>query len=118
MNRDDDRQLWDLLGKSEKIEVSPFFARNVLRGVRELPTGSFSWLRLPALKRVISLGGAAAVVIVSLTFVRLPHGNRAPVRADEVASTLDDQDMDLIADLDDSSPADDGALWDDDTATL
>ena len=35
MRREDDQELWDLLGKSATPEVSPFFARNVVRQVRE-----------------------------------------------------------------------------------
>src|SRR6266404_6048860 len=34
MHRDEDRQLWDLLGQANAPKVSPFFARNVIRRVR------------------------------------------------------------------------------------
>src|SRR5204863_5445575 len=35
MKRDDDQELWDLLGQAPESKVSPFFARNVLREIRE-----------------------------------------------------------------------------------
>jgi hypothetical protein len=34
MHRDEDRQLWDLLGQANPPRISPFFARNVARRVR------------------------------------------------------------------------------------
>ena len=34
MNREEDPKLWDLLGRAQKVEPSPFFARNVVRAVR------------------------------------------------------------------------------------
>ena len=47
MNRDDDQQLWDLLGPGAKARVSPFFARNILRQIRQepqVPGKKISWL--------------------------------------------------------------------------
>ena len=35
MNADDNDKLWELLGKTRQPAVSPFFARNVLRAVRQ-----------------------------------------------------------------------------------
>jgi len=35
MQREDDQQLWDLLGRTAEPKLSPFFARNVLREIRQ-----------------------------------------------------------------------------------
>ena len=47
MKREDDQQLWDLLGRGAESPISPFFTRNVLRHIRQQP-GFFgkagSWL--------------------------------------------------------------------------
>ena len=39
MKREEDEKLWDLLGRSAEPKVSPFFARNILRKIREAQGG-------------------------------------------------------------------------------
>ena len=45
MNTEEHDDLWDLLGKARKPDVSPFFSRNVLRAIREERSqpGVLSW---------------------------------------------------------------------------
>ena len=43
MKRDDDQELWDLLGQAAEPKISPFFARNVLREIRK--PGDWATLR-------------------------------------------------------------------------
>ena len=38
MDREDDKQLWDILGRVPEPTLSPFFARNVVRSVRQEAT--------------------------------------------------------------------------------
>ena len=63
MEREDDPQLWDLLGQMPAVEPSLFFARNVLREIRNQPERRswLSWLARPAFA-VPALTGALALV--------------------------------------------------------
>lgn len=83
MNRDDDQQLWDLLGKAASPKVSGFFSRNVLRHVRQEPVllrGSSRWLNWKILVPATAL---AAVLAVSVAmFMRT-----TPSASDEVAKS-------------------------------
>ncbi len=78
MNREDDQSLWDLLGQSPELRVSPFFARNVVRQLRQQRSLSerlgplFNW-RIAAPASV-----AAGIVIVSTFF--LHSSPSTPVR--------------------------------------
>jgi hypothetical protein len=111
MKREDDEKLWDVLGHSAEPAVSPFFARNVLREIRESQgesTPRRGWL----LRWLVPAAGMATVIIAALTFpshlVERPHRDSAA----EVAAS-DSQDNDLLADLDDLVGSEDGPAWDD-----
>ena len=107
MKREDDEKLWDLLGKSAEPKISPFFARNVLREVRESERRSrvSGWL-VPA--------AGVAVAIIAALFVRVqtPDSNYSESRA-ETLTFIESQDSELIADLDDLIESDDNNSWDD-----
>ena len=113
MKREEDEKLWDLLGRSAEPTVSPFFARNVLRKIREAQ-GETSPRRGWTLRWLVPASGVAMVIIAALTFPtqlveRTPRDSAAEVAA------ADSQDNDLLADLDDlvgpeDSLADDAAL--------
>jgi hypothetical protein len=120
MKREDDQELWDLLGKVEPATVSPFFARNVLRRVREERTWRdrlATWLRPRRLIPATTVA-AALVAAASLTFQKT---NRAPVlpeaTPDSVAQ-MDATDYEVVADLDDLLAMDEDSWWDSDTPTL
>ncbi len=70
MERDDDKQLWDLLGQAKTPPAaSPFFARNILREIRQQPrwkTTLAVWLRPRRLVPVTAL--AAALVAALIVF--------------------------------------------------
>jgi hypothetical protein len=112
MRREEDEKLWDLLGHSAEPNVSPFFARNVLRKIREAqgeapqrPWWNLRWL-------VPATGVAVAIIAaVSLRF-QMPNGSHSNSRADIVALG-DAQDADLISDLDDLVSSDDSSSLDD-----
>ena len=98
MNRDEDPQLWDLLGRSKGSAPSPFFARNVTRVVRnqsERRQGLRGWFSLRRL--VPALSAAAAVAIAVFTVQALHHQDRSSQPS--FAST-EIQDAELVADLD------------------
>ena len=109
MNRDDDQELWDLLGQAAEPKISPYFARNVLREVRKASdwTTFRGWLNP---RRLIPVAGLAGVMI-AVFLVRL-HTAVAPL-ADSSSDTLarvDSTDYEVIADLDDLVASDDSSL--------
>jgi hypothetical protein len=80
MNREDDDQLWDLLGQAQQPAVSPFFARNVLRRVREQPQRLVwvrEWLNLRSL---IPASTVAVAFIVAAFVVHSPHPRSRAIR--------------------------------------
>ena len=110
MKREDDEKLWDLLGRSAEPKVSPFFARNVLREIRETESQSRvgGWLRW-----LVPAAGAAVAIIAAL-FLRVQTPNpTSPDSRGETLTFIESQDSELIADLDDLFESDDNNSWDD-----
>ncbi|MFL6584048.1 MAG: hypothetical protein ACJ8KU_05985 [Chthoniobacterales bacterium] len=112
MQRDDDQQLWDLLGKSAAPQVSPFFARNVVREIRQQESrpSRETWF---SIRKLLPVASCAAVVIAAALVVRGPVAKHAP-SATPILAHVEVDDSDVAADLDDVVGADD----DDDTAIL
>lgn len=110
MKREDDEKLWDLLGRSAEPKVSPFFARNVVREIRETETRSRAsgWL-----KWLVPAAGMAAAIIAALFLsVQTPDAPNSDSRT-ETLTFIESQDSELIADLDDLFESDDNNSWDD-----
>jgi len=119
MKREDDQQLWDLLSQAQPRQLSPFFARNVVRRIRERPA-RFEWLRswLSPWKLVPATGVAIAVV-ATLLALHQPAGRNPADSPPDVIVKIDPQDYDVVADLDELLATDENSLWDDDdTQTL
>jgi hypothetical protein len=109
MERGDDPQLWDLLGHSKVPEPSAFFARNVLRAIRQEKTSRggvtswFHWRRL-----IPSLSAVAAILVAFFTFQTLHH--RQVTRSGEkIASAemadVEATDFDVLSGDDDAEDA-------------
>ena len=99
MNREEDPQLWDLLGRAKGTAPSPFFARNVVRVIRSQSgerRGLSAWLSLRRLVPTLS-ATAAVVAITAFTFQLLHHHNRSSQPGFAAAEV---QDTELVADLD------------------
>ena len=110
MKREDDEKLWDLLGHSAEPKVSPFFARNVLREIRESesPARAGRWLQW-----LVPAAGVAVAIIAALFLgVQTPDENYSDSRA-ETLSLIESEDSELIADLDDLFESDDVNSLDD-----
>lgn len=121
MNRDDDQELWDLLGKSQTPAVSPFFARNVLRQVRQTPRWqqiAREWLMprraLPATAVALMLCAAA---VFTMRSVGGPHVESSQDDVPEVVAQIDPSDYEVVADLDDLLASQEDDSWDE-TPTL
>ena len=116
MNREDDDQLWDLLGRSAELRLSPFFARNVVRQIRQEPRWfdrARSWLRL---RRLVPASGLALVAIAAIIFAHNPSLRQKPVAAEpDPVAKIDVQDYEVVADLDELLASDESNLWDDDS---
>lgn len=118
MKREDDQQLWDLLGRARPVEVSPFFARNVLRTLRESRQrfeGLRRWLRP---RVIVPATGLAVVVIAMMLAMHRPASLNPVDDTPDVIAALDPQDYDVVADLDELMDTDESNLWDDDAQTL
>jgi len=108
-NHNPDDPLWDLLGKARPVEVSPYFARNVLREVRlaqthrtaEPPQGFASIL----FKRWrLLLAGCAAICVVAATSTVFFQDHRNTL-------VLRSGDVEVICNLDEFLASEDSALW-------
>jgi hypothetical protein len=112
MKRDDDQELWDLLGRAAEPKISPFFARNVLRKIRRPSdwTTLRGWLNLRRLIPAAGMAGALIVVVILQT-----HTTVAPVAGppSDRLTNVDTQDYEVIADLDDLLASDDDNSLDD-----
>jgi hypothetical protein len=113
MKREDDEKLWDLLGQATgPTTASPFFARNVLRKIREA-RGESSPRSAWYLRWLVPAAGVAVVVIAGLALpTQVIKQQRLDSRPDAVA-VAESQDSDLMADLDDLMASDDSSALDD-----
>jgi hypothetical protein len=111
MKRDEDEKLWDLLGHSAEPKVSPFFARNVVRKIREAQgdTPGRSWWNLRWL--VPASGVAVAVIAALLLRVQTPQQPPSDPRENGLALS-EVQDSELMADLEDLIASDESILDD------
>ena len=112
MDREDDQQLWDILGSAATPEVSPFFARDILRRVRmesdqTSRRSRFLWRRLLPVSGLVA-ATAAIFVAYSVNFQPAVSDND-----DDAVAKIDAQDYEVVADLDNLLAADENSLWDD-----
>jgi len=119
MKREDDQQLWDFLGRARPTAVSPFFARNVVREIRNQPKG-FEWFRRwLSPRKLVPLTGLAVATIAAVLAIHRPASSVNPAdRVPDAVAAIDPQDYEVVADLDELMAADESNLWDDDTQTL
>jgi hypothetical protein len=113
MDRQDDKQLWDVLGRVPEPTLSPFFARNVVRSIRQEATrfermrGWFSLRRLAA-------ASAVAVVVIGMAIATHHPVSQMPVtKNSDAVAKIDPQDYDVVADLDELIAWDENSVWED-----
>lgn len=114
MKREDDEQLWDLLGRAAEYNLSPFFARDVLREIRQEPRRAqitrvwLSW------RRLVPASVAAAAIVAGILALQHPTKPQIKSRGDaDVVARIDPNDYEVVADLDDLLAAEEDGLWDD-----
>jgi anti-sigma-K factor RskA len=113
MDREDDKQLWDILGSIPEPTLSPFFARNVVRSIRQEATrfermrGWLSWRRLAAASAVVVL------VIGMAIATHHPVSQTPAINDSDVVAKIDPKDYDVVADLDELIAWDENSVWED-----
>jgi hypothetical protein len=112
MDREDDKELWDVLGRVPEPTLSPFFSRNVVRSVRQEATRFDRMRSWFSLRR---LAAASAVVIVVIGVAIATHHPVSQTKAaydpDVVVAKIDPQDYDVVADLDELIAWDENSVW-------
>lgn len=116
MNDHERDDLWDLLGRVRPAKASSFFARNVLRAIREeksIPSGIVDWL----MSRWALIGSVAAVLAFAGIVASKPE--EKPTQVSEVAVSVDSlaqhvtesPDYAVIGNLDELLAAQESSAW-------
>jgi hypothetical protein len=115
MEPQDDKELWDVLGRLPEPTLSPFFARNVLRKIRQEPTRFERVRNWFSVRKVVGASAvAAAAVCVALALVTHYPGPRTTSSSDsDIVTKIDPQDYDVVADLDVLIAWDENSVWED-----
>jgi hypothetical protein len=111
MNTEEHDELWRLLGKAKKTEVSPFFARNVLREIRaQQPARSGIFARVFRQWRVAALT-LSAITLLGVGFA--PSFFRKPpvVTAPQLLAQQTAPDYDAINHLDELLAYEETSVW-------
>jgi hypothetical protein len=112
MEREDDQELWDLLGRGAEPKLSPFFARNLARRVRQVGGRSEWTLAWVSLRRLVA-ASAVAIVMVGMVIATHRLVPQKPLESkSDVVAKIDPQDYDVVADLDELIAVDENNLWD------
>jgi hypothetical protein len=109
----DDNELWDILGRVPGPTLSPFFARNVLRKIRQKATGLDRARNWFSLRRLVAASAAAVVVVGMAIATHHPVSQRASANDSDVVAKIDPQDYDVVADLDELIAWDENTVWED-----
>ncbi len=111
MERQDDKELWDILGRLPEPAVSPFFARNVLRKIRQEATGfdrARNWL---SLRRLVAASAVAILVVGMAIATHHPVSRTTSANDLDLVAKIDPQDYDVVADLDELIAWDENTVW-------
>lgn len=108
MTPEDDPALWELLGKSPAPKISPFFARNVVRAVRNR-RNIFRHVRAVFARRGLALASAAALAIVVTTFAIRPLYHHQHSAIAGAGTAIQESDEEVMLDIDDLVAADDAS---------
>lgn len=120
MKREDDQELWDLLGKAGQPPLSPFFARNVLRELRQQRGWRERLMPQFGPRRLIPAAAMALAILAAAISLQKPvPPSAASDNLPDAIAQLDPIDYEVVADLDDLLALEEDNLWADaDTSTL
>ncbi len=112
MKRDDDQELWDLLGQASAPTVSPFLARDVLRQTRQEPRWQDKLAQWFSPRRLIPAAAIAVVVLVGgISLQRSADKETASQGLPDAVAQLEEIDYEVVADLDDLLALEEDTLW-------
>ncbi len=112
MERQDDNELWDILGHVPEPTLSPFFARNVLRKIRQEASRFERARNWFSLRRLVAASAVAVLVVGMAIATHHPVSQRASANDSDVVAKIDPQDYDVVADLDELIAWDENSVWD------
>jgi hypothetical protein len=113
MRREEDQELWDLLGNLKPPSLSAFFARDVIRRLRQEPRVVDQLRTSFSLRWLIPASAVAAAIIAAVTVMQHPRTRPAVSESlPEVVAKIDPQDYEVVADLDVLLASDENSLWD------
>ena len=113
MEPEDDKQLWDVLGRVPGPILSPFFARNVVRKIRQGATRFERARNWFSLRRLVAASAVAIIVVGMAIATRHPISQTPSGNDLEVVAKIDPQDYDVVADLDELIAWDENTVWED-----
>src|SRR5260370_36337881 len=110
MEPEDDKQLWDVLGRVPEPTLSPFFARNVVRQIRQATRfeRTRNWF---SMRRLVAASAVAIVVVGMAIATHHPVSQTASANDLDVVAKVDRQDYDVVADLDELIACDENSVW-------
>ena len=111
MERQDDKELWDILGRLPEPAVSPFFARNVMRKIRHDATRLDRARNWFSLRRLVAASAVAIVVVGMAIATHHPVSKTTSANDLDVVAKVDPQDYDVVADLDELIAWDENTVW-------
>ena len=112
MEPQDDKQLWDILGRVPEPSLSPFFARNVVRKIRQEATRFERARNWFSLRRLVAASAVAIVVVGMAIATHHPVSKATSANDLDVVAKIDPQDYDVVADLDELIAWDENSVWD------
>src|SRR5207253_11513517 len=100
MNREVDQELWDLLDNTAEPELSPFFARNIARQVRQDGSRSERMRKWLGVRRLIPASAVAIAVMATAIVIHHPVSEKTSEGEPALVAKIDPQDYDVVAELD------------------
>jgi len=111
MERQDDKELWDILGRVPEPTISPFFARNVMRKIRQDATRLDRARNWFSLRRLVAASAVAIVVVGMAIATHHPASRATSANDSDVVAKIDPQDYDVVTDLDELIAWDENNVW-------
>ena len=113
MKPQDDKELWDVLGRLPEPTLSPFFARNVLRKIRQKPTHFERVRNWFSVRKVVGASAVAAIFVALALVTHYPGPQTTSSNDSDVVAKIDPQDYEVVADLDELIAWDENSVWED-----